>query len=286
MNSTHSTTANVVSAARGIGISPNERDWLAPSLWTGVTAQTLRLFERDSTLVGAARWALRVASLGVIDHNTVRMLLVDQYVRRWVGQGCRQLVILGAGLDTRSWRMPELSGVEVFEVDRPDTQRWKVRRVAGLGDLPSGLHFVPLDLEFDDWPATLCSSGFDSNAPTAWICEGVTPYLPIYTIERLWRQMASATRSRIWAAVSYIIPVTQRRALVARSLVKRFVSTLGEPAKGAIAPQEMRKLVELAGLCPIEDLGWRDWVLRLNCRIGLPNLLQERLIVAEKGAIA
>src|SRR4029450_2904655 len=73
-----------------------------------------------------------------------RTVVIDDAIR---AAASPQLVILGAGLDGRAWRMPELARVSVFEVDHPDSQRDKRARVSSLEQCAREVRFVPVDFE-------------------------------------------------------------------------------------------------------------------------------------------
>jgi methyltransferase (TIGR00027 family) len=101
-----------------------------------------------------------------------RTVAIDDAVR---AHPCPQLVILGAGLDSRAWRMPELAGVRVFEVDQPASQQDKRDRAAGLpGVAPI---FVPADFGHDSLAEALAAHGHRAEPATTWVWEGVVPYL-------------------------------------------------------------------------------------------------------------
>jgi methyltransferase (TIGR00027 family) len=89
-------------------------------------------------------------------------------------QGVDQLVLLGAGLDTLAQRRPGLVD-RIFEIDQPDTQTWKRRRLAELGYEPPTM--VPVDFEKDSWWDALVASGFDPAQPAVVSSCGVAMYL-------------------------------------------------------------------------------------------------------------
>jgi len=93
--------------------------------------------------------------------------------------GAKQYVILGAGMDTFAYRNPELlSKIHVFEVDHPDTQKFKKQKVDGAGwDVPDNLHYVPMDFTKDSLPDELKKAGFDNDKITFFSWLGVTYYL-------------------------------------------------------------------------------------------------------------
>ena len=96
-----------------------------------------------------------------------------------------QVVVLGAGLDGRAWRMPELAGVDVYEVDHPASQDDKRARAGDLGEPAARLHWVPVDFEHDDLTGALDEAGHDPARPTTWVWEGVVAYLTPAEVRRL-----------------------------------------------------------------------------------------------------
>lgn len=283
-----SVTARIVCAARGVGVSAGLRDASARTLSSGWVASALGWFDKPSAVSGALRLALRALSLGIIDHNTVRMAVVDQYVRDWVGGGCEQLVILGAGLDARAFRMPELARVDVFEVDHALSQQWKQERAQRLLRRSKSLSFAVADFCREDLKAALIHAGFEPELRTAWVCEGVAAYLDVASIGRLLKTVShlSAPGSRL--ALSYVAPAakTNRDAGTSKDgLAARLAAQLGEPARGWLDADGMNQLVQDAGLTLQEDIAWQQWVERVpQYRSVGANLLKERLVTATKGA--
>lgn len=106
-----------------------------------------------------------------------RTRVFDDVIRRAVDSGVRQIVVLGAGLDTRAFRLALASDVTMFEVDREDVLGFKEAVLAGLAAQPT-CRRVPLRSDLaEDWPALLHAAGHDDRRPTAWIVEGVLTYL-------------------------------------------------------------------------------------------------------------
>lgn len=109
----------------------------------------------------------------------------DEVLDRELAQGLEQLVILGAGYDSRALRQAAaLSGVAVFEVDHPATQARKRRTLARLPmELPANLRFVAVDFRTQTLAERLASSGYRSNAKTLFLWQGVTPYLTLADVD-------------------------------------------------------------------------------------------------------
>ncbi|TJZ98804.1 SAM-dependent methyltransferase [Actinacidiphila oryziradicis] len=106
----------------------------------------------------------------------VRTRYFDDYLIEAVRGGCPQVVLLGAGLDTRAFRLPWPERVDVFEVDLPDLLDFKNRVVAGRVPASARRVTVAADLR-EAWADALTASGFDPARRTAWLCEGLLAYL-------------------------------------------------------------------------------------------------------------
>ncbi|MET9112054.1 class I SAM-dependent methyltransferase [Streptomyces zhihengii] len=122
----------------------------------------------------------------------LRTRVLDDFLVRSLGAGARQVVLLGAGLDTRAFRLDLPPDCVVFEVDRPGVLDFKQRVLTRLPAAPKARRTtVPVDLR-DDWVTALTSAGFDQAAPSVWLAEGLLFYLPgpaetylVDTVDRL-----------------------------------------------------------------------------------------------------
>ncbi|NMD55767.1 MULTISPECIES: SAM-dependent methyltransferase [Tsukamurella] len=132
-------------------------------------------------------------------HLGVRTRFFDDFVRDAVAAGTRQIVILAAGLDSRAYRLDLPAGTVVYELDQPEVLAFKEETLDAHRARPAaGLRHVPIDLR-DDWPTALRSTGFDGAAPTAWLVEGLLPYLPAAAQALLFERIVelSAPGSRV-----------------------------------------------------------------------------------------
>lgn len=108
----------------------------------------------------------------------VRTRAIDDLVRDAIRSGGRQLVLLGAGFDSRGCRLEEAGEITVFEVDHPATQQVKKERLKTCLDrLPANIRYVAVDFEQDNLEAKLSESGYDRAAPAIVVWEGVICYL-------------------------------------------------------------------------------------------------------------
>lgn len=111
-------------------------------------------------------------------YMAVRTRFFDDYFRRATDDGVRQAVILAAGLDSRAFRLDWPQGTAIYEVDQPKVLEFKQEVLDEQGATARGTRrTVPVDLR-DNWSAALLDAGFVPDEPTAWLAEGLLPYLP------------------------------------------------------------------------------------------------------------
>jgi len=119
------------------------------------------------------------------NYQAVRTHYFDGYFNAAVRAGIRQVVILAAGLDSRAYRLDWPAGTTVFEIDQPKVLGYKTSTLDAHGAVPKARRVpVAVDLR-DDWTAALIGAGFDPAQPTAWLAEGLLPYLPGDAQDRL-----------------------------------------------------------------------------------------------------
>lgn len=123
----------------------------------------------------------------------LRTARLDDATRSAIASGIRQIVILGAGLDTRAARLAH-EGVRFFEVDMPGSQRQKLERLRALGGYPiEAATYVETDFERDDFVDRLVAEGFDASRPAFFVWEGVSYYLTEPAVRATLGRVASGT---------------------------------------------------------------------------------------------
>ncbi len=130
-------------------------------------------------LTRIALWYAERIIPGAANSVVARTRYIDDYLKQCIDDGIEQLVILGAGYDSRAYRFDELKArARVFEVDHPNTQKVKIQKVKKIfGSLPSNVTYVGLDLDKRKLGEGLRESGYDKDKKTLFIWEGVTVYL-------------------------------------------------------------------------------------------------------------
>lgn len=114
-------------------------------------------------------------------HNSIvaRVKYFDNFVEKSIDEGIEQIVALGAGYDTRAYRIEGLNDIKVFEVDHPDTQRFKIEKLKEIFDsVPEHVAFIPVDFEKETFGQKLFDKGYDKSLKTLFILEGLTMYIP------------------------------------------------------------------------------------------------------------
>jgi methyltransferase (TIGR00027 family) len=220
-------------------------------------------------VVSLARFALlRSAITRVIDRGwpgartsgIARTRLIDDWVTSAIGGGARQVVILGAGFDSRAWRLPAVVGVPIFEVDHPATTQAKQRRLIAAGLDPRRIVQTAVDFDREPFALAMAGRGFDGSVPTVVIWEGVTNYLTAEAVEAVLRWVGSLARGSA-LAFTYV----HSRALkdpAAFEGAERMLATVakaGEAWTYGIDPDELKDLLRRAGLELVEDLGADDY---------------------------
>jgi methyltransferase (TIGR00027 family) len=130
---------------------------------------------------------------GMRDYMASRTAYFDEFFIDATESGVRQVVILAAGLDSRSWRLPWPDGVTVYELDQPKVLEFKSSTLRHGGAQPTAnLVNVPIDLR-QDWPTALRQAGFDAAAPSAFTAEGLLPFLPAAAQDLLFERIQALT---------------------------------------------------------------------------------------------
>ena len=190
-------TAILVAAARAAESAAGDRlfdDPFASAFVAAASAASPAIAEAVAR--GAGDEAINQARRDAV---AVRTRFCDDYLLAATRGGCRQVVLLAAGLDARAFRLAWPDGVRLWELDTPELFAFKEPALAALGATPRCERaVVPVDLR-EDWPHTLRDAGFNPDQPTAWLIEGLIMYLAEDERDRLLDRMGglSAMGSRL-----------------------------------------------------------------------------------------
>lgn len=188
--------------------------------------------------------------------GAARQTYYDSFLQRYQAS-VAQFVILGAGFDTRAFRLPREARVRSFEVDTPKTQAVKREILEQAGIDSTGVTFVAADFEKEDWLTRLVEAGFDPSKATLFIWEGVTPYLDREAVEDTLRKITGSARGSVVAFDYFTTEVLESQALYMRS-VRASLSAGGEPLKFGIdstspSRERVAELLQSCGLALVEQ---------------------------------
>ena len=198
-----------------------------------------------------------------------RTIAIDDAVR---DHGASQVVVVGAGLDARAWRMPELARATVFEVDHPASQRDKQRRLGGIEPTAGQVVAVSVDLEHDPLAPALEATSFDPALETTWVWEGVVPYLTPDAVAETVRHLAELSAPGSILVVNYqsrsvSASVLRRVMRVVMRLSRQHDPLAGEPWRSTWSPETMRAMLAHSGFETTQD----DDLLTLASGLDLPR---------------
>ena len=210
------------------------------------------LTQIDSAIRNGKRSMRLEAARTSSDIMALRTTAIDDAVRGAIADGAKQLVILGAGYDGRAWRLQELTGVRIYEVEHPATQGEKRALLSELPPPNGAMTFVPIDFERESLGAVLERAGHDCVVPTCWIWEGVVMYLTHDVMRATLTKIAERSAPGSTLIVNYH---TQLRGFIARLIF----NLIGEPQVSAWTEEEMAADLRAVGFIVREDSGMLDW---------------------------
>jgi len=192
----------------------------------------------------------------MVGYMASRTAFFDQFFLDATNAGIRQAVILAAGLDARSWRLPWPDGTTVFELDQPRVLEFKSSTLAAHGAEPACNRVaVPVDLR-QDWPTALREAGFDPSAASAWSAEGLMPYLPAAAQELLFERVQGLTAAGSRVGIEALSPNFAEAAAQRRERSDRLRALMAKADPHRVIP----RTDELWYFDEREDVG--DWWAR------------------------
>ena len=191
--------------------------------------------------------------------TAARSRIAEDALSKTVNRGVRQVVILGAGLDTFALRNPHAARITIFEVDHPATQAWKRQRLAKAGlAAPPWLTFVPVDFERDDLQQKLSHAGFQRTSAAFFTWLGVVPYLPHDAIVSTLDYMASIRSSEV--VFDYMEPPEASSQDIREVVTKRTeqLEKTQERWASRFEPVGIEAILRSHGFSEIEDMSFQQ----------------------------
>ena len=217
------------------------------------------LLPRNRLLARLGLWLSERRIPTIYGQVVARTRYIDDYLRTCIADGIEQLVILGAGYDTRAYRIAELrGGVRVFEVDHPATQE---RKIAGLGEilprLPDHVVYVPVDFEKERLEERLFECGYGRSRKTLFTLEAVTMYITAEAMDETLSFVAdkSGKGSSIIFDYCFLSVVNGTCKMKGAGKLRKFTMTQNEPLRFGIEEDGIEQFLAERGYHQVENLG-------------------------------
>ena len=219
---------------------PKEKDRICydPYAIRFVDPETIESARRDPEKTKAMREHYEQLFPGLGNSIRARVRYFDDFTKAAIDDGIEQLVILGAGYDTRAYRIEGLKGsVKSFEVDHSSTLRAKIEKLKKIfGALPDHVAYVPVDFESDDLSQRLLENGYDTTRKTLFVMEGLLMYIPPKAVDEILSFISKNSGRGSSIIFDYypqsLVDGTSRSE--AAKNIKDFVAQLGEPLQFGI----------------------------------------------------
>jgi methyltransferase (TIGR00027 family) len=199
---------------------------------------------------------------GASNSIVARVRYFDDVVKSSIGDGLEQLVILGAGYDTRAYRIEGLSKIKVFEIDHPATQSIKIEKITEIfGSLQDHVTYVPTDLEVDEFGQRLLENGYNKSMKTLFIMEGLLMYLSPEIVEEILSFIVhnSGNGSAILFDYIPLSVVDGTCELEAGQNWQKGVTDAGEPFKFGIKEGSTESFLTQRGFTKIRNVTSKDY---------------------------
>ena len=184
-----------------------------------------------------------------------RVRFFDDSVRDSISKGFTQIVVIGAGYDTRAYRIEGISNVRVFELDLPEIQNRKKSKIQEIfGSLPIEVTYIPVDLSITSLKTALKGNDFDSRQKTLYVLEGLILYIPPEQVKELFSSIIflSAQGSAVlFDSIDGAIVDGSDQSAYAMN-IRQQMSRLGETFKFGIRKGEEEKYMKTIGFKNIQ----------------------------------
>jgi methyltransferase (TIGR00027 family) len=242
-------------AGRRLFDDPLAREFLTPSL---------ALVARLGALPGLRELVLRIIDgrwPGARTSGVARTRFIDDAVAAALEEQIEQFVVLGAGFDSRAYRLPSLRKTTVFEVDHQDTlSRKRTVLARALGTLPGHVRFVATDFNQDDLEQAMYAAGYRQSARTFFLWEGVTNYLSEAAVDATLRWCSKAAPgSRLLFTYIHRAVLEDPQSFFGTEKLFATLAAAGETWTWGIEPCALPEFLAQRGLLLEQDVGAEEY---------------------------
>lgn len=191
-----------------------------------------------------------------------RVRYFDDFVKKSVNEGLEQLVIFGAGFDTRAYRIKGLENIKIFEVDHPDTQRFKVQKIKEIfGSIPEPVVYVPVDFETQTLSENLFDNGYNQSLKTLFIMEGLVMYISPNGIAETLSFIAENSGKGSAVIFDYFPEsvIDGTNELEIAQDIRNFAMQQGEPLQFGIKEDKLEEFLSTFGFSNVQNVTAEDY---------------------------
>ena len=198
---------------------------------------------------------------GAFSSGIARTKYIDDLLQNSILNGAKQVIILGAGFDTRALRLDFLQPVPVIEIDHPNTSNFKIQTYKNtLGKVPENIAFLQIDFNKQDLDQLAIQHNINFNLPTAVIWEGVTNYLSAAAVKSTFEFISKFAQNStvIFTYVHKEILQNPKSFLGGEKLLTD-LNQLEEQWTFGFFPEELSSYLNQFDIKLIEDLGAKEY---------------------------
>ncbi|MCK9150829.1 SAM-dependent methyltransferase [Methanobacterium alcaliphilum] len=200
---------------------------------------------------------------GLSSSIIARVRYFDDFVEKSIKDGLEQLVILGAGYDTRAYRIDGLKEkINVFEVDHPNTQSFKIKKIKEIfGSTPKNVTYVPVDFESEELGERLLKEDYDPFKKTLFIMEGLIMYIPEDAVEKTLSFIVKNSYNDSSLIFDYypesVIDGTCNMEI--GNNIRNYLFQMGEPLQFGIAEGRIEEFLKNRGFSQVRNISSEDY---------------------------
>jgi methyltransferase (TIGR00027 family) len=214
---------------------------------------------------------------GIYGAQVCRTRFIDDAVQAALSQGIGQLMILGAGFDTRPYRLAGVERVKVFEVDLPSVQESKKKNLQKhFGHLPGHVTFIPIDFDTQSLEAVLAGTTFDLSRPAVFIWEGVTQYITEEAVRRTLTFVGKSAPGSVLVFTYVLKSIIERCSdIPGADKLMDMMTKRGSPWVFGLEPSSVASFLEPFHLQVMADVGNADYQARYLKPLGRSLVVSE-----------
>lgn len=234
-----------------------------------LVGRPLRILLRFATMRRLTIQQTEAVAPGIYGTQVCRTRAIDDIAQAALTQGIAQVVLLGAGYDTRPYRLPQMGRAMTFEVDLPGIQAEKRARLQRyLGRLPDHLTFIPIDFERQRLEEAFAGTALRSSLPTLFVWEGVTQYLTEAAVRQTLAFVGSAASGSVLVCTYVLQSIIERRSDIPG--VERLMAQLAQqaPWRFGLEPDQIPAFLAPYHLRLVDNIGTREYQERYLAPMG------------------